>query len=331
MSKIYSMDEYLLFYKQRLPVGKQWGQGWDVFISAYNSSERVHLIFERVTARKKYWLILPEYDYSPKDYPTSGEIYFEPAENEAEYIAKFLASLGPDLLNKRIAVDITGFVSHYVLVLAAIMQESGITKCDIIYGEPLRYLHGERTPFSDEIVLSVRQVTGFEGVHGTDTNDDLLVVAVGYDWRPVAEVANDKEHTRKVQLFGLPSLRPDMYQENLLRASHIAEAVGPDASLPQHFRYASAHDPFVTASVLSAIVREYRSNHPHANVYLSPLSTKAQALGFATFYLRECRNTPTSIIYPFCGKYVRETSEGLSGVWLYHLEVAHLIQQTGGA
>ncbi len=321
------MDEYLLFYKQRLPLPKHWEECWDVFISAYNSSERVRLIYERVRARQKYWLILPEYGYAISEFPPSGEIYEEHADNEAQYIANFIGSLRSSFCGMRIVVDITGFINHYVPALFAQLQTSGIVECDVLYGEPVRYLQSERTRFSDEAVLEVRQVAGFEGLHTPDTSNHLLVVAVGYDVRLVGEVANYKEHARKIQLLGFPSLKLDMYQENLLRAANVAEAVGPEASRPQHFQYAPAYDPFVTASVLSTIVCEHRANYPRANVYLSPLSTKAQTLGFAVFYLRECRNTPISIIYPFCAAYTKETSEGLSGVWLYHLELSSLTQK----
>jgi len=324
------MDRYLLFYKKRLSLDKRWAGRWDIFISAYNSSERVPLIFQKVRAGEKHWLILPEYRYLPDEYPKVGEAHADPASNEIEFMSKFLAKLGPNLASKRIAIDITGFIGHYVLVLVRLLQILGVAECDVIYGEPVRYLHSERTRFSDEAVLSVRQVGGFEGIHTTDTSDDLLVLGVGYDFRLIAEVANEKEHARKVQLFGLPSLRPDMYQENLLRASKVSEAVGPDASVPQHFRYAPAHDPFVTASVLSKLVREHRASYPRANVYLSPLSTKAQTLGFAIFYLAECLETATSLVYPFCDCYMQETSEGLSGAWLYHLELANLAHHSVG-
>ncbi|MHB8730851.1 MAG: hypothetical protein ACYDAB_03560 [bacterium] len=317
------MSEYLLFYKQRLPVAGNWGINWDIFISAYNSSDRVRTIADRVNARHKYWLMLPEYGYAEEDYP-QGNVYAGLAENEAEYLMNFMQGLAPAFVRKRILIDITGFVGPYVLILAAILQRLGVAQCDVVYGEPVRYLHGERTKFTDEAVLEVKQVPGFEGVHTIDTSNDLLVIGVGYDFRLVAEVANDKEHARKVQLFGLPSVRPDMYQENLLQASQAREAVGPDASFPANYKYAPAYDPFVTASVLSTLVQAHRTSYPKANVYLSPLSTKAQTLGFAVFYLRECTDTATSVVLPFCKTYMKETSEGLSGVWLYRLELANL-------
>ncbi len=116
-----------------------------------------------------------------------------------------------------------------------------------------------------------------------------------------------------------------MYQESLLRAHRVSEAVGPDASLPLHYRFAPAYDPFVTAAVLSAVAQEHWREHPNSNLYLCPLSTKAQALGFGLFYLTECFRTATSVVYPFCRTYMKETSEGLSAVWLFHVELSHIL------
>lgn len=322
------MDEYLLYARKRLPVGAPWKKRWDLLVSAYNSSERVKMIRELASAREKWWLMLPEYKYSSAEYPT-GNVYNRPAENEADLLLGFLETLGEKLPRQRLAFDITGFVGHYVIVLLELLRRAGVEECDLLYGEPVRYMQSERTRFSDEAVLEVRQVTGFEGLHTPDTTEDLLVLAVGYDYRLVSEIASAKEHARKAQIFGLPSLRPDMYQESLLRAARVAEALGPNASNPRHFHFAPAYDPFATASVLSSVVRRHREQHPRANVYLSPLSTKAQALGFAFYYLRECQETPTSVLYPFCGSYMRETSEGLSGVWMYHIEFSRLRPNAG--
>lgn len=317
------MDRYHLFHKSRRRGDAQFGVEWDVLISAYNASDRVSLVSRHVNARQLFWLLLPEYGFSRSEYPRNGMVYADPAENEAAFLSNFLAQVD-NLQASRIAIDITGFINHYVLVLLELLRRLGVQRCDVLYGEPLRYLHSERTRFSDEAVLAVRQVAGFEGVHTTETGNDLLLMAIGYDHRLVAEVANYKDHARKMQLFGLPSLRPDMYQESLLQAYNVREAIGSDASHPPHFKFAPAYDPFVTASVLSGLVASHRTAHPQANVYLSPLSTKAQALGFAVYYLSECHQQPVSIIYPLCQRYMKETSQGLSGAWMYEVELADL-------
>jgi hypothetical protein len=54
---------------------------------------------------------------------------------------------------------------------------------------------------------------------------------------------------------------------------------------------------------------------------VSPLATKAQALGFAYYYLCECVGTAASVIFPYAEFYSRETSVGLSRVWLYEFEL----------
>jgi len=324
------MDEYFLFQKRRLPRDGAWGLTWDVAISAFNSSERVRLISQKIAAQERYWFLFPEYEYTAAQFPQDGAIIAGGADDEAQLIADFLGRI-PDLAGKRVVIDITGFINHYVLVLIPALARMGIANVDILYGEPVRYLHGERTRFTDEAVINIRQVSGYEGVHRIETARDLLAIAVGYDFRLVAEIANHKDNARKVQMFGLPSLRPDMYQEGLLRASRVAEAMGPDAAHPHHFRFAPAQDPFITASVLSDIVRQHRSQNPEANIYLSPLSTKSQALGFAIYYLRECLGSATSIVYPFCKTSMKETSQGLSGAWLYQVEIANLMRAGAGS
>src|SRR5207253_621115 len=89
--------------------------------------------------------------------------------------------------------------------------------------------------------------------------------------------------------------------------------------------FVPANDPFVTANVLRRIVDDCeRNGHMITNLYLSPLATKPQALGFALFYLTEMRGKATSIIFPFCRTYSKETSLGLSRVWKYVVELKNL-------
>ena len=92
-------------------------------------------------------------------------------------------------------------------------------------------------------MTEVRQVVGYEGQHVTDTSRDVLIIGAGYDDKLIAEVAEHKDQARKIQLFGLPSLRADMYQENVLRA-HLAEsAVGTPIHDEASNFFAPANDP----------------------------------------------------------------------------------------
>jgi hypothetical protein len=146
----------------------------------------------------------------------------------------------------------------------------------------------------------------------------LLTIGAGYEDKLIKEVADDKEMARKIVLLGFPSLSADMYQQNALRAQLASDALGDIGSTRN---FAPANDPFVTATVLSTIRSREDSVSRITNLYLSPVATKAQALGFVLFYLSECQNQSVSIIFPFNSRYARDSSEGTSTVWLYTIEL----------
>ena len=89
--------------------------------------------------------------------------------------------------------------------------------------------------------------------------------------------------------------------------------------------FAPANDPFATAAVLHDIFEEERARRPVRNLYLSPLATKAQALGFALFYVFECENEPVSFLYPFAEKYGRGSATGYSGTCRYYVELPSFV------
>jgi hypothetical protein len=60
---------------------------------------------------------------------------------------------------------------------------------------------------------------------------------------------------------------------------------------------------------------------PLTNLYLSPLATKAQVLGFALYYFSALDSKPASVIYPFSDRYERETTKGISRVWKYTVDL----------
>jgi hypothetical protein len=314
-----NLNPFDLFTRERLTREKLGEREWDLFVSAFNPSERVRIAFETVRAREKIWLGLPEYRLSREAVGSSGVIWSDEGTGEAGSMIQLA-----DRLEERgfgdVLVDVTGFIPAYLMTLVAVLWRRGVQSFDALYSEPVRYKDAERTQFSDGVVSEVRQVEGFEGLHETETREDLLVIGAGYDSRVIAEVANAKEHCSKVQMFGFPSVRPDMFQEAVLRASSVSEAVGPVASDPARFVFAPAYDPFVTAAMVEEIVCGHRQRCPRSNVYLAPLATKAQALGFALYYIFSEMERPTSIILPRCRCYMSETSEGFGGAWVYRVE-----------
>jgi hypothetical protein len=315
------MIDYTVLYKDELPVEDAWPAEaqWDIFISAFTAAERVKRVFERARASSKHWLVFPEYNFGAADLPSKA--FVANVREEAEYVKKFWNEAIGDVAGRTICIDITGFVRPYLVFLVKWLIEQGVCRFDALYTEPVIYSKREKTKFSNEAVAEVRQIAGFEGVHNPDTSNDFLVIGAGYDHQLIAQVAESKEASKKIQIFGLPSLRADMYQENVLRARIAEEAVGRQTS--DEF-FAPANDPFVTASMLQEIVARIEARRSITNLYLSPLATKPQVLGFALYYLSERLNTATSIIFPFCDSYNPETTAGLSRIWKYTVELPGL-------
>lgn len=305
-----------------------WDDTWDIFISGYNLSDRVKFAFQKVTVSEKIWLIFPEYGFNTTALPQAFDgcmIYGDDAlpswidENgidEAEYIILLMDRI--DIKDKKICIDITGFLKPYMMTILKYFKENSIySSLDIIFTEPVQYKKKENTKFSED-VMSVRQVRGLEGMHVPDTENDVLIIGAGYDHDLIQHIAQDKEHSRKISIYGFPPLRPDMYQQNILRASRAAEAIGRSSSSKEHDNYcAPANDPFVTANTINDIVNKINQKKPISNLYLSPLATKAQALGFTLYYLFKDTQIPTSMIYPFTRAHSDETSVGIARAWKY--------------
>ena len=168
--------------------------------------------------------MFPEYNYSKGDYP-SGDVFDGSAEGEAAFISYFWATLPSDASNLRICVDISGFIRPYLIFLVRWLFERGVKSFDAIYSEPVQYHERELTEFSSDVVKEVRQVAGCEGTHVPDIARDLLIIGVGYEDNLIAHVAENKAKATKLQLIGFPSLRADMYQENVLRVRRAEESL----------------------------------------------------------------------------------------------------------
>ena len=301
---------------------------WDLFLSAYDGSERVQRVFESVTAGRKDWLIHWEYGFAGLDMPPDGYVPSGADTDEAEFWEGYFQARQAETQfeNVRMCVDITGVMRPHLMLLPKLLRDRGLRELDVIYSEPVAYSDDEATRFSTGPVKEVRQVRGFEGVHLPGGEVDVLVVGVGYEAELIRRTAENKRAATKIQLFSLPSLRPHMYEESRLNARDAAEAMG---RLPRDsVLFAPAADPFVTAQVLQERVEKARRDRLD-NLYLCPLATKAQALGFALYYLCECVGDATSIIFPFSSQYRPESSVGLARVWRYRLEL-DWFQSTAG-
>jgi hypothetical protein len=318
------MIDYTILPKEKcVPAREGWKlPGWDTFVSVYNASDRVRETFANVNARNKRWVLVPDYSLDDASDVPANAIRAN-GSDELEIIKR--AFDGIDSVDSgRLCIDITAFTRPQLIVALEYLRNRGVLAFDIVYTEPRYYLQGEETNFAADVVSEVRQVLGFEGDHIEESSSDALIVSVGYEDHLVTRVAGHKDHARKFRLLGFPSMQPDMYQESVIRSHRADEAIGTDRAFTF---YAPAYDPFVTASVLREIVAEAEQKGA-ANIYMAPVSTKPQALGFALFYLFERLHTATSIIFPFTGSSARDTSRGIARVWRYEMELPPI---TGGA
>lgn len=323
--------EYEYLYKKKYEIrdkfisNKHSLQEYDLLISAYNKSERVNFILETIKADEKHLFILQEYGFTDEDISALDDsiniFNFSNLSDEAEILNDYFREYVLPKRDKKILIDITGFLRPHTVYLLRLCKAHNINKIDFLYSEPKNYKKKEETQFSMNFD-SVRDIKGCSGSHNHDTSNDYLIVGAGFDYDLILKVTKEKKQTKKVQILGFPSLQADMFQQNVLKAYKAEDEIQLKLELnSQRVILAPANDPFVTASLLSKHVKKISSKKEITNLYLSPLSTKAQTLGIALFYITECLETPTSIIFPFCTGYEKETSEGISRFWIYSIEL----------
>jgi hypothetical protein len=307
---------YLIDCKKSIQLGQQDCPSWDYFISAFNDSDRVKSVFAQVVAKTKRWIILPEYKYGEKEMPPEEVLPFEMGGSEADVIiGAFEALLKGIVAGESICIDVTGMMRPHILFLLYYLKNVGVVNFDMMYTEPLHYRRKEETAFASEDVSEVRQVAGFEGAHPSGLGEDVLIIGVGYDHHLISNVIESKASARIIQLHSLPSLSADMYQESLLRLERVSSSFAP--AIDGHQIYCSANDPFIVAAVLSENVDRLQKSGKVSNLYLSPLATKPQAIGFGLFYLKNDNAMPMSMIFPYASRYERETSKGVGRTWIY--------------
>lgn len=290
---------------------------YDYFISMFVPSERVINPADKIPAKEKVWFTLPEYNGNV--FLIDRNIIELQPNEDYETIVKTIRSL--NLYDKKVCLDATGFNIPNLLFLLRILHSQNVKKFDVIYTEPRSYAKAEKTDFSEEF-YDVKQIYGMGGKHSSDTDNDLLIIAAGYDHSRIIDVATKKKPTAKVLMFGFPSMSAEMFQENIIRAYNASEAVGSDCFKDMDSNiYAPAYDPFVTAQTLKEFIEHKNARKKLTNIYLAPLSSKPQALGMALYYIGErCWLQNISIIYPFCQKYNLDRGIGISRIWLYHFE-----------
>lgn len=295
------------------------GDNWDLFISAYNNSQRVQTVFPHVLAKRRSWWVIPEYGYRPEDLADLDNPVVLTRGTEAQVVKAGLAGSGFDPgVDKRLCIDITGLMRPHILFLMAHLHDIGVTQFDLLYTEPAQYSRRAETRFSIGEDVRVVSVEGYVGAHDADTTGDLLMIGIGYDHHLISHAIQAKENARVVELHSFPSLSADMYHESILRLDRVSSE---RSRVGDEVQYSSANDPFVVAASLASAVRTAWTRRRVTNIYFSPLATKPQAVGFGLYYLKYMRGTPTSIIYPLSPNYDKETSTGVGRSWVYPIHL----------
>jgi hypothetical protein len=304
--------DYTIFYKESYENGEiDCGTNYDYFFSAYDECERTSTIFGKINAGSKIWIDFPHYSNNLEG--AVGEVYKCESYLEDEcFIPLFeRLELQPD---HRICIDTTGFIRPHLIFFINYIHRLGIKKIDFLYSEPHHYRNAEETTFSG-FVDEVKLIEGCSSpISIPNTDNDLLIIAAGYDDQLITKVSQFKSKIKKkYYLLGLPSLQPDMYQESILKMYQAKDLIGQRID-----KFAPAFDPFVTAQKIHEIVEE---NGNHSNIYLSPLSTKPQTLGIALYYFWNYESKPINIVFPYSKRYLSKTATGIKKTWKYTFEL----------
>lgn len=306
--------DYTIFYKKGFEDGNihECASEYDIFFSGFDNCERTKSIFGKIKSDKKYWINFPHYHIKPEDLPSDQTIYNHASFKEDEFFIDLFKTLSVNA-DSRICIDITGFIRPHLVFFIKYLYLQGVKKLDCLYTEPKFYKNAEDTTFSG-FIDEVKIIEGCgSAIINPQTDNDLLIITAGYDDKLIAKVSQYKSKVKqKYYILGFPSLQPDMYQESILKIFNAKESIGAITT-----RYAPAFDPFVTAQTIETIIGE---NPDYSNIYLSPLSTKPQALGIVFYYLWNFQDKPVNIIFPYSNNYFPKTAYGINKTWKYTLQ-----------
>ena len=236
-----------------------------MFISMFVDSDRVKVPYSRIKAKNELWITISE-DQNAKFLKDKNLLILHGNEDFDTLLFE-LRKLKIEKL--KICVDSTGFRLQYLLFLMRCMEIEKVRTFDILYTEPKQYRDQERTNFSDNF-YQVKKLYGMSGVNTSEADHDLLIIAAGYDHSRIIDVAKLKKHCKKVLLFGFPSLSPDMFQENVLRAYKAESDLGSECfeDISSNI-FAPAYDPFVTAQTIKEYIEQeqWKSGKDFTNIY----------------------------------------------------------------
>ena len=139
--------DFTIFYKSVVDWSEPNGFGdYDVFVSAYNASDRVGRVFCNVRAKRKIWAIQPELRFCKGELPTNGVLYFGAEADEIAFGVDLVGNMGPKgMEGVRMAIDVTGFIQPNMMYLLWLLYRHGVRSVECLYSEPISYVDREDT------------------------------------------------------------------------------------------------------------------------------------------------------------------------------------------
>lgn len=313
---------------------------YDLLISAYNEELMVSDVFDVINAKNKVWIVFPDYKYEDISILKSlthtvldyTEVSTDIDDLEKNIIDRFVKDIGliDKYKDKKICIDITGFVKPYMIYLMLYLKHFNFSSFDVLYSEPKLYVKREETSFSKEEIVKTRTINGFD-LRTDEGTDDLFIINAGYDHKLIRSIGSWKVPIEKQKiLIGFPSLQPIMFQENILNLHLAADELELSAN---NFNplLAPANDPFETAKVINDYIDYYiQRKQGVKNIYLAPIGTKPQALGIFLFCIFEeekfeNKDINLQIVYPFTKSYSTNAGKELFKVNKYTIEFDTLV------
>lgn len=172
---------------------------YDYYISSFIDSERILIPPTNIKAKNNIWIVNKE-EENNEFLDGKHKIIINSDENY-DIMMKMVNDINVN--DKELCIDATGFLIPDLLFLIRYLNSKGVSHIDIIYTEPLKYKKAEHTQFSENF-YEVKQILGMSGVHLSKMDNDMLIIAAGYDHSRIVDVANKKKTAKKVLLYGFP-------------------------------------------------------------------------------------------------------------------------------
>ena len=239
-----------------------------------------------------------------------GESVSSPREGIAKFLS-FIEENNINLIDRRIAVDITVFTKPYFFLLFRVLREKfRVDHICVVYTEPERYK--EKSLDTGEIILTegLDRVESFPGFTGSSAEPkDALIVQLGFEGKRALDVFNNINPEVVYAINGFPSYQPGWHKISFeANMRFLRESRSYD-----HMFSAPAADPFENEKTISGIAREIKQRGG-LNIVIAPLGTKIQAFG-ALLYAFQDDNA--KVVYPVPSCYKADYSYKFGPSWIF--------------